>query len=211
VTCAAKLLAYCVTDAPASFPATGVRGAPVRTMILEPLNCTYSPLIPPQEFDRDDALKSYSVLNSGFEHHAVIPFRFPTLLQNEADLQNHLQEKQATYLQDLHRLADLVQMEVRFRLEVKKSNSPQSGTEYLQMKQTTSRGLESLGQQARAAVGDTVVEWKERSTDQGLRCYALIKRQQVADFKQRLQATNFATPKPAMVSGPWPATEFLHD
>src|SRR3954471_11138777 len=180
-------------------------------MSLESLNCIYSPLIPPQEFDRDDALKFHSVLNSAFEQHAVIPFRFPTLLQNEADLQAHLQEKRATYLEDLRRLADLVQMEVRFRLEEKKSNAPQSGTEYLQKKQAISGGLQSLAQQARAALGDMVVDWKERPTDQGLRCYALIKRQQVSDFQQRMQATKLASPKPAIVSGPWPATEFLHD
>ena len=211
MTCAAKLLAYCVTDAPAALPATGVRGSPVRTMILESLNCIYSPLIPPQEFDRDDALKFHSVLNSVFAQHAVIPFRFPTLLQNEADLQNHLREKQTTYLQDLQRLVGLVQMEVRFQSDQEKSKPARSGTEYLQSKQATSRGLESLAQQARAAVGDMVVDWKERLTDQGLRCYALVKRQQVADFKQRLQATKLASPKPAIVSGPWPATEFLHD
>ena len=66
-------------------------------------------------------------------------------------------------------------------------------------------------QQARAELGDMVVDWKERPTDQGLRCYALIKRQQVSDFQQRMQATKLASPKPAIVSGPWPATEFLHD
>jgi hypothetical protein len=211
VTCAAKLLAYCVTDAPARLPEIGVRGAPVRTMILESLSCIYSPLIPPQEFDRDDALKFHSVLNAAFENHAVIPFRFPTLLQNEADLQDHLREKHQTYLQDLRRLADLVQMEIRFAPNKEKPKSSQSGTEYLQSKQAIVRALESLTQQARAALGDTVLEWKERSTDQGLRCYALVKREQVADFKQRLQATKFAAPKPAIVSGPWPATEFLHD
>lgn len=211
MTCAAKLLAYCVTDAAATVPATGVRGAPVRTINLESLNCIYSPLIPPQEFDRDDALKFHSVLNSAFEQHAIIPFRFPTLLQNDADLQAHLRHKQETYLQDLRRLADLVQMEVRFRVEEKKSNSPQSGTEYLQKKQAISGGLQSLAQQARAALGDMVVDWKERPTDQGLRCYALVNRQQVADFKQQLQAEKFATPKPPLLSGPWPATEFLND
>jgi hypothetical protein len=211
VTCAAKLLAYCVTDAAATVPATGVRGAPVRTINMESLNCIYSPLIPPQEFDSDDALKFHSVLNSAFEQYAIIPFRFPTLLQNETDLQNHLREKQARYLEDLRQLADLVQMEIRFRLEEKKSNSPRSGTEYLQNKQAISGELQSLAQQARAALGDMVVDWKERPTDQGLRCYALIKRQQVSDLRQRLQATRFATPKPAIVSGPWPATEFLHD
>src|SRR4051812_17521382 len=180
-------------------------------MSLESLNCIYSPLIPPQEFDRDDALKFHSVLNSTFEQHAVIPFRFPTLIQNEADLQNHLREKHQMYLQDLRRLADLVQMEIRFALDREAPKPAQSGTEYLQNKQAASRALESLAQQARAALGETVVEWKERPTDQGLRCYALVKRQQIADFKQRLAATSFATPKPAIVSGPWPATEFLHD
>ena len=212
MTCAAKLLAYCVAeDHGYPLPTTGVRGAPVRTMIAQSLACVYSPLIPPQEFGREDALSFHSVLKMIFDRQAIIPFRFPTLLQNEVDLQAHLSQKAVVYTHDLKRLRDLVQMELRFTVDKVRSKGATSGTEYLQSKQQRSRTLQSSSQRARAALGELLVEWKERPTDQGLRCYALVKRADSAAVNQRVEAAQIAGAATVLFSGPWPATEFLHD
>src|SRR3954467_5229473 len=114
MSCAIKLLPYCIFHN-SEYPVAveGVRGAPVQSIKVEGSTCIYSPLIPPQEFDQDDALRFHAVLNSVFQQQAIIPFRFPTILQNETDLQSHLREKSAVYSADLQRLADLVQMELR--------------------------------------------------------------------------------------------------
>jgi len=66
VSCAIKLLAYCVThDSAPRSRSTGVGGAPVQAMNVDTLWCTYSPLIlPPQEFSREDALTFHSVLKA---------------------------------------------------------------------------------------------------------------------------------------------------
>jgi gas vesicle protein GvpL/GvpF len=212
VTCAAKLLAYCVVQDPGPpLPATGVRGAPIRTVTMGTLCCVYSPLIPPQEFSREDALSFHSVLKTAFEHASIIPFRFPTIIQNEEELRTHLREKSPIYLKDLKRLRDLVQMELRFTADQATSKAAKTGTEYLQNKQQLSRKLQSSSQEARAVLGDLVVEWKERPTDQGLRCYALIKRKDIATARASVEAARFNGPATIMLSGPWPATEFLHE
>ena len=180
-------------------------------MTADSLSCAYSPLIPPQEFDREDALSFHSVVKTAFERQAIIPFRFPTLLQNEADLQAQLREKSIAYVDDLKRLRDLVQVELRFAVDHARPKTAKSGTEYLQNKQQFSRALRSASQEARAALGDLVVEWKERPTDQGLRCYALVKRADNGAVRQRVEGTRIAGPAKVLFSGPWPATEFLHD
>ena len=211
MTCAAKLLAYCVAeDAAISLPATGVRGAPVRVANIGGISCVYSPLVPPQEFDRDDALRFHSVLKVPFEQQAIIPFRFPTLLQNEADLQAHMREKSALYREDLKKLRDSVQMELRITAN-QTQLKPNSGTEYLRSKQELSRTLQSAAGVARVALGDLVAEWKERPSDQGLRCYALLKRADIATARQRVEAAPISASATMILSGPWPATEFLHE
>ena len=212
MTCAAKLLAYCVIeDLGCPLPATGVRGAPVREMAADSLICVYSPLIPPQEFDREDALGFHSVLKTIFERQAIIPFRFPTLLQNEVDLQAHLSNKAAEYSDDLKRLRDLVQVELRFTADKGKPKDATSGTEYLRNKQQLSRALQAISLEARAALGDLVVDWKVRPSDQGLRCYALVKRADSGAVRQRVEDTRIAGPATVLFSGPWPATEFFHE
>jgi len=212
VTCAAKILAYCVVQAPGpQLPATGARGAPIRTITMDALCCVYSPLIPPQEFSREDAMGFHSVLKTAFDQENIIPFRFPTILQNEEELRTHLREKSPIYLEDLKRLRDLVQIELRFTADHATAKAAKTGTEYLQNKQQLSRALRSFAQEARAVMGDLIVEWKERPTDPGLRCYALIKRKDVATACASIEAAPFGGLATVVMSGPWPATEFLHD
>lgn len=210
MSCSIKVLAYCVThNAMPRLPATGVRGAPVHTINEDTLWCAYSPLIPPQEFTREDALSFHPVLKAAFNQQSIIPFRFPTILQNEAELREHLRTKRDFYSGELERLKDAVQMEVRIAGKHEVA-SASTGTEYLLSKQQHGRALQADVEKARAALGDLVLQWKERPADQGLRCYALIKRDAVASFRQILE-TAFSSPSAIFMSGPWPATEFLHE
>jgi hypothetical protein len=179
-------------------------------MSVDALWCAYSPLVPPQEFSREDALSFHSVLKAAFEQQGIIPFRFPTLLQNETDLRSHLREKYAVYLADLERLKDTVQMELRISTKPEVASAP-TGTEYLRSKQQQSRTLQADSQKARTALGDLVLEWKERPAEQSLRCYALVRRSDLPGFRQRLASVQPGGSSAFFVSGPWPATEFLHD
>jgi hypothetical protein len=211
MSCAIKLLAYYIVQNPKYQPgAEGVRGAPVQSVNIENLTCIYSPLIPPQQFDRDDALRFYAVLNAAFQQQAIIPFRFPAILQNETELRDHLREKLSVYSADLQRLADMVQMELRISM-AQQSPAAKSGTEYLRVRQQRAQGAQSTSQAARTLLEGLVTDWKERPTDGGLRCYALVKRTDVDTFRQKLGAAEAIGPDTPIVSGPWPATEFLHE
>jgi hypothetical protein len=211
VSCATKLLAYCVTlGSGPELPAIGVTGAPVRAAQFQNLGCVCSPLVPPQEFSQEDALRFHAVLKSVFDQRAVIPFRFPTILQNETDLQEHLRAKYDVYSSDLQQLKDAVQMELRITAKPEAA-SGSSGTEYLRAKQQSSRALEAASQQAKIALSDLILEWKERPTESGLRCYALVRRSEIARFRRQLEDSNVSGPAKLLLSGPWPATEFLHD
>jgi hypothetical protein len=211
MSCAIKLLAYYVIQNPKYQPGVeGVRGAPVQSLNVDSLTCVYSPLIPPQQFERDDAIRFHAVLNAAFQQQAIIPFRFPTILQNEVDLQSHLREKLSVYSSDLQRLADMVQMELRMNLKQEPA-SGKSGTDYLRAKQQRSQSLQSSSQAARALLESLVNDWRERPTDHGLRCYALVRRIDVEAFRQKLTATEGSGSSRTIVSGPWPATEFFHE
>ena len=210
MSCAIKLLPYCVAHDPAPLLATGVKGAPVQTMNVDILQCVYSPLIPPQEFTREDALSFHSVLKPIFEQQAIIPFRFPTILQNEAELHAHLREKRDLYSGELERLKDAVQMEVRIAGKPEPASAP-TGAEYLRSKQQHSQAVRADAKKVRTALADLVLEWKEQPAESGLRCYALVRRAAAADFSQALATAEFESPNSIVVSGPWPATEFLHD
>jgi len=179
-------------------------------MNVDTLWCTYSPLIPPQEFSREDALTFHSVLKAAFEQETIIPFRFPTILQNESELQAHLRAKYDLYSAELHRLKDTVQMELRITGKPEAA-SASTGTEYLRSKQQESRTLQVDSEKARSALGELVLEWKERPADQGLRCYALVRRSDLPDFHQRLAGVQPGGSSTFFLSGPWPPSEFLHD
>ena len=211
MSCAVKLLAYYVVQNPKYQPGVeGIRGAPVRSLNIDSLTCVYSPLVPPQQFERDDALRFHAVVNAAFQQQAIIPFRFPTILQNELDLQNHLREKLSVYSGDLQRMADMVQMELRVTAP-QESAAAKSGTQYLRAKQQRSQSLQSTLQAARARLESLVADWKERPTDQGLRCYALVRRTDIEAFRQKLTDTVYTGSNSMIVSGPWPATEFMHE
>jgi hypothetical protein len=211
MSCAIKLLPYCILhNSLYEVQAEGVRGAPLKSIPVDTLTCLYSLLIPPQEFNQDDALSFHWVLNAAFQQQAIIPFRFPTILQNETELQTHVREKAAAYSDDLRRLADMVQMELRIA-----ANQPvapaKSGTDYLRSKQQQAQTLQSSSKISRELLEGLVEDWKDRPTEQGLRCYALVKRTNVDSVREKLKAADFGGSATVRASGPWPATEFLHE
>jgi hypothetical protein len=121
-----------------------------------------------------------------------------------------LRAKYDFYSLELARLKDAVQMELRISGTSEVATAP-TGTEYLRSKQEQSRTLQADSEKARTALGDLVLEWKERPADKGVRCYALVRRSDVANFRQKLASAQLGASSAIFSSGPWPATEFLHD
>jgi hypothetical protein len=211
VTASPKVLAYCVLErSEGSFDSAGVDGQPVRLLEQNDLLALYSDFPLARALTQEDAVRFHSVLKSAFDRQAIIPFRFPTFLDNESSLREQLTANYPKYAADLTRLRHFVQMELRISSQ-QKEESRASGKEYLQAKSRQMRSAEESTRVARETSADLVADFKERATDQGVRLYALTNRRDAEVFRQRIQSINVPASLKILVSGPWPATEFLSE
>jgi gas vesicle protein GvpL/GvpF len=205
------LLAYCVLES-AKFPVNipGVDDQPVRTIGAHNLVALYSAFPNSRKLNQEDALRFHAVLKSVFDKLAIIPFRFPTFLDDEAALRNHLEAKNSQYAADLARLRDFVQMELR--VSTSNQETPRaSGKQYLEAKVEQARALQEAVGAIRESAGDLISHHKERATEQGIRLFVLTKRSDIAVFREQVQSIRSPAALRILVSGPWPATEFLHE
>jgi hypothetical protein len=206
-----KLLLYCVLEKPKQdLASAGVADQPIHHLDVEQLTALYSGFARARNLDQQDALRFHQVLKSAFDHQAIIPFRFPTWLETETELRDHLRDNHQNYAADLDRLRDFVQMELRIVYDSAQRPTT-SGKEYLEAKLQRSQRLQAAARAARDSAADLISDSKERQSDDGLRLYALIDRKGAALFRERIQSLQPASPLTILVSGPWPATEFLHD
>jgi len=206
------LLAYCMLLAPlpAELPATGVRGSTLEELQEAELRAVYSRIecAPDERWTRDDALAFHAVLRRLFERAAIVPFRFPTVLRDELELREYVRKSAPEHVAALARLADTVQMEIK--IESSKSTAPgMTGAQYLRARGAERERVEATAAAARAALGELAREWRERESGDGMRCFALVARSQAADFQRRAAALVLAEGVTVVVSGPWPAMEFL--
>jgi len=206
------VLAYCtlLAASPVRLPEAGVRGSALQPLDQAELRVVYSDLDTEPEWARDDAVQFHGVLRSLLEQADVLPFRFPTVLPDDEALRDYLREAAPELLAGLQRIAGAVQMEVRIATQTQAAGAPSaSGAAYLRARAAELKTLEAAAEQARAALQDVAREWKQRETPAGLRLFALIGRSHVAEFKHRAGSLELPEGVAALVSGPWPATEFV--
>lgn len=216
------LLPYCIAESnPAGAATPGMRGAAVHVLEHAGLFCFVSQHAPPpREFTREDALAFHRVVGDVFRHVAVIPFRFPTLLPDEEELRAFLDPHAADYREELQRLREFVQMEVGIAIRAgeaaargsavpgRKPSRPGAGANDLHQRQAQHAPLEATAGQLKAAAGKLAHAWHAHEISIGLRCSALVARADVEEFRERLAELG-ALPHKVVVSGPWPATEFM--
>ena len=209
------LLLYCVSENEPAVPApkVGVREAAVQRREVAGMACYYGELKQtPAKFAKEDALVFYKVITAIFSRTAVIPFRFPTVVEGLGELEVYLETEGHELLESLQRLRESVQMEVRLHYgEQSAAEVAESGTAYLKDRQRTHEILEQLAESARDFLGDIVESWHTKEVPNGMRCYALIHRSEIATFKSKSDALKSEGEVRVAVSGPWPPTEFLHD
>ncbi|HKC72465.1 MAG TPA: GvpL/GvpF family gas vesicle protein [Terriglobales bacterium] len=211
-----SLLAYCIMEASAAteMPSTGVAGARVEEWQEFGLRYCFSRFETREHLSRVPALESaygfHQVLQALFRQAAIIPFRFPTILENVDELRQHLREHAQQYIGALSRLRDMVQLEIHIGTTQATEGGSQaaSGREYLQQRQARAAELKATAESFNQATQPWVVEWRERQTDGGMRCYALLRRDAVTSFQQAAQALSESQPG-TRLSGPWPPAEFL--
>lgn len=218
------VLAYCLTDARGlSAPAHGVEDVLVEFVEQDGLKCFFSRT---RSIDailglptKRAALAFHEVIQAIFTQAAVVPFRFPTILENEAELLGYMFQQKEVFTEALDRLRDMVQMDIRLSrtskgdgqlLANRHSSSQITGAQYLEARRMQQRDLADSAAPFRGLGNDLICDWRERASAQGLHCFALIRRTVLDAFKTRVAAVHLPPDLVARVSGPWPASEFVH-
>ena len=208
------ILLYCIAkgDAPATGSLTGVAGDPIVCVELGSLaaftssNTDKSNWLRPQL--QTSALEFHHVLSEVFKSTAIIPFRFPTVFDDEQQLIQRLQGRASEYTALLAKFRDLVQMEIRVTNPNLKGPS-ESGTQYLKQQQAATVMIDKFAAELRATLSELSQDWRDRPSRDGTRAFALIDRSHVADFRNKMR--NMPVPREFTVraSGPWPVSEFM--
>ena len=203
-------LPYCIllSKSLVDVPPKGVRDGGIQRLTQGSLLALYSQIekteISAANFQQT-ALEFHGVVHAVFRQAAVVPFRFPTWL-SETELAAHLREQSARYEDFLTRHAQHVQMEIRIDLPTSEASQPaSSGTEHLRKRAIQSRELHSQKEKLKELLSTEVLEWRERELPKGLRIYALVERNRIASFREKLSGHD---PRLSH-SGPWPGMEFL--
>jgi hypothetical protein len=207
------LLAYCITEAHFEpLPMKGVGGMALEHFTEGGLRCFVS---------HHEALSGDNVQRSALEFHhalsailvstALIPFRFPTLLAGLDELTAHIRENYEDYEAGLQRLRHALQMEARITLAdtAPETETSTSGRTYLEGRRNRLQSLESISAALRHAVAPWLLDWKQKETSRGLRCYALVDRDSLAHFREAAAEITVEASVRLHLSGPWPASEFL--
>lgn len=210
------ILLYCIiAESASSDVGAGVAGLPVlhcKEAGLDALfsrdtsaeNWTAAPL-------KESAREFHKVLHRAFTSHAIVPFRFPTLMRDEEELSSHLRDNAAEYSTRLKKFADSVQMDISIACTETASPAAAhaSGAEYLRTRQKQSDNLEMVAKQIQELAGDTAQAWRDRPASNNLKLFAILDRAALVAFHERLKRFPVPPNFTVRVSGPWPVTEFL--
>lgn len=205
------VLPYCILlhDSAASVPETGVLNSRIHRLREGDLLAPYSELsrnaVSPTAF-QPAALEFHWVVRAVFDRAAVVPFRFPTWL-TPPELSKHLQHESQRYTTFLTQHAEHAQMEVHLTPSTSSPKSTTSGTAHLRARAAESSQLRKTAEDLKILLSSEVIEWRQRDTPQGVRLYALVDRDKVTGFRERL--SNREHDVSVRWSGPWPAMEFL--
>ncbi len=206
------LLLYCISESAALPPPQGVRGTRVEGEAIAGMECYYSVFAEPlTKLTKDDALAFHHVITAIFSRTAVIPFRFPTVLAGKGELEVYLETEGHDLLEALQRLREFVQMEVRLTLGDAQAAPAGSGKEYLQKRQQGRQDLLDLAESVHELLEEDVRGWHTREFQNGVRCYALVSRQSLSEFRHKCERLRLEGGVRVAVSGPWPPSEFMHE
>lgn len=207
------LLPYCIVSSDTNVvpPDVAVRGAELQTLEESGLTCFYSELdAAPKTSEeiRADALSFQDTVQKIFAQATVIPFRFVTLVGDEEELHDFLEDHSDDYLDALERLEGLVQFELRMKQTGAETDEPETGTAYLKAKQAANALVQKSSDALRKAAGALARDWHVREGE-SVRCYALIARDSQDAFKKSVSGVKLPGEVRVVLSGPWPPSEFV--
>lgn len=215
-----SLLAYCTleADALAEIPVLGVHSQPIVCIREAKLQCLASEFssqtVGDQSSVRESALIFNRVLQTLLEQAVIIPFRFPTVVADGAEISAYLRQHQETLLSDLARFRGMVQMEILIQMESRiGTDEARSGKNYLRAKQVRFERLEKVLSDLRQAVAPHSLDWRVRESVDRARGYVLVNRNTISKFREAAKAIVLPEQVGVRITGPWPVSEFLapHD
>lgn len=160
---------------------------------------------------KQSAREFHNVLHRAFAARAIVPFRFPTLMQDETELAAHLRDNAAEYSIQLRKFQHSVQMDISIAHPEPTSTgaSGTSGAEYLRRRRGRSDELQAVAKQIQELASEMTQSWRNRLASNSVRLFALVHRDSVGAFRERLKRLSVPQGLDVRVSGPWPVTEFL--
>jgi hypothetical protein len=210
------LLIYCVAGMAASLKGsqTGVSGSPILRLEIANLSAFVSPSADSSGWLRTPvrtaALEFHRVLRQLFSATAILPFRFPTIFEDEPELARHLERRSVEYGALLKKFSNFAQMEARVSYpDPETAIAARSGSEYLRQRQGRFQKVEEFAVELQKAAGASATEWLQRSTQSELRGFALVERDKIPEFKTNIAKARVPAGMQVRISGPWPVTEFL--
>lgn len=159
------------------------------------------------------ALQFHQVTREILREVTLIPFRFPTLLDNPEAIPAQLAEERLMYRAALDRIGDAVQYEV---VATWSNEQPapdpaatMSGREYLARRQAAMVRLGALDEKLRSVTAGIVQDWRTRHNGRANRWFALVPRGRREDFIAALKTAGGTQDVRLRLTGPWPPAEFV--
>jgi hypothetical protein len=158
------------------------------------------------------ALQFHQVLREILAAATPIPFRFPTLLESEDSMEQHLAAEQELYRAALERISDAVQYEVVGSWAADEQAdlaTPVSGREYLKRRSQATERIAAIDSKLKSVTADSVREWRARQERKSHRWFALVPRESRDRFVASLRSAGPSEGVRLRLSGPWPPAEFV--
>jgi hypothetical protein len=158
------------------------------------------------------ALQFHQVLREILAAATPIPFRFPTLLESEDSMEQHLAAEQELYRAALERIGDAVQYEVVGSWAADEQAdlaTPVSGREYLKRRSQATERIAAIDSKLKSVTADSVREWRARQERKSHRWFALVPRESRDRFVASLRSAGPSEGVRLRLSGPWPPAEFV--
>jgi len=210
-----SILLYCVaTKSGLPQPATGVAGLAVLCFEHDNVVVLFSRGASVEAWTgaplRESARRFHQVLQRVFEAGPIIPFRLPTLMENDEELMAHLRENAISYSTLLRKFQNSAQMEAVISYsDVSQPATKPSGAEYLRTRQKRAEELQRAATQLQECAGSIAKQWRVRSVQNTARAFALLDRSAIDAFKEKLRGFPVPAGFTVRVNGPWPVTEFM--
>lgn len=158
------------------------------------------------------ALQFHQVLREILAVTTPVPFRFPTLLESEDTLEQHLAPEQELYRDALVRVDNAVQYEIVASWADEQQAdlaTPVSGREYLKRRQEAGGRIGAIENKLKTVTAESVREWRGRRERKNYRWFALVPRECRERFIASLRSAGPSEGVRLRLSGPWPPSEFI--